>query len=117
LFAPKLAHRGAIPGDVAPVSELGSEQWTQAGAGDNPDVAALRAELAGWRAEATRRWAEAVGTSLATTARERAADERYHREVGELHDLIDELRGSTSWRVTKPLRAFSAVTGRLRRRP
>jgi FkbM family methyltransferase len=73
-----------------------------------------------WRAQAVTRWAKALDTeSELERLREEVADllrmhHHVHTELTDMHKQIGDLRRSTSWRVTKPLRFVSGLARRTR---
>ena len=90
-------------------------------------VPGLIEDVARWRTESTRRWASAMAeaevaarlrSDLDAQHENMAALQRHsdqlQREVEALRTQVADLRESTSWRVTRPLRA---VSGLLLRRP
>lgn len=92
-------------------------------------VPGLIEEISRWRTQAVSRWARAMADmDLVTSLRNELDDlyERYHELGGQHHELsqaahamhlqIAELRQSTSWRATKPLRFVAALLGRARGR-
>lgn len=93
----------------------------------------LADQLSQWRTVALSRWARALATEteferaeheLAELRQAGAVEagklrdlvEHFQRERAELRQQIDELRGSSSWRLTKPLRWLSWVAQRARDR-
>jgi FkbM family methyltransferase len=92
---------------------------------------ALVDEVVRWRGEAVSRWAEvmaqimnaeqaqalqtqvqALEVELQSLQQQRA---QLDQEVGHLRHRVMDLEGSTSWRVTKPLRTASGMAGWVRR--
>jgi FkbM family methyltransferase len=93
-------------------------------------IPALIEDTARWRAQAMTRWATAVArlsevaelrAQVEVLERECAKTRDQYRLLGEnaagLHKQIAELHGSTSWRVTRPLRAASGLLGDIRHSP
>lgn len=74
---------------------------------DAETIAELQRQLIFWRAQALRGWAEEVGSGGGVGPGGRAEIEEAHRIAGEALAELDAMRRSTSWRVTKPLRAVS----------
>jgi hypothetical protein len=89
----------------------------------------LLEEVVRWRTQAVSRWSAAVDNEaeMEHLRRQlRAAEDEYralarqhhelHQGVTGLHSQIEEFENSTSWRVTRPLRAASGTVTRLRKR-
>ena len=68
---------------------------------------AAREELMHWRGVALRGWSDA-----AVTGRAEVMEARYALAVADLRKQVDDLLASTSWKVTKPVRALKAVSSR-----
>lgn len=84
---------------------------------DDATAAIIRADFQGLGAEVQRQaWLETLPAELESVheelARRRRHEQELHQRLVAQKDHIDALEGSTSWRVTGPLR----VLGRLRRR-
>jgi FkbM family methyltransferase len=83
-------------------------------------VDSLAHEAIRWRAEALNRWAGALAKGPVATAlrRQLEALRAEHAELGHQHHLtvqeITALHGSTSWRVTKPLRTVGSTVAKVR---
>ena len=91
-------------------------------------IPGLVEEVSRWRAQAMTRWATAVANTaellevrdqLAEVRRQfRQLQEEHHQlfeSAGRMHQQIVDLHESTSWRVTKPLRAATTAVTRSRR--
>ena len=78
-------------------------------------IPSLIADAARWRTESVTRWANAVGK--VQDLQERIDDLQsenasLRREIDALRKWIDEFRTSTSWRLTKPIRALKSLVSR-----
>lgn len=74
-----------------------------------------REEMLYWRGVALSNWSSAI-----TAATQESSDEvrtRYAQAVDDLQQQIDALLASTSWRVTRPVRALKAAASRYRGAP
>jgi hypothetical protein len=91
------------------------------------EVEELRREVAVWRSSATGRWADAVISSrVERELRDELSDARVElaglaeqlrlarSEAANLRKQIDDILGSTSWRVTRPIRLASQSIQRAR---
>jgi hypothetical protein len=88
------------------------------------DAEALAEEVTRWRTQAMTRWASAVANSVKADDLRLALESTRNRceqlakdqealidDVGGLHEYIDDLVNSTSWRATRPLRYVSSLLG------
>lgn len=77
-----------------------------------------------WRTEAMTRWSSAVANTVTAddlrlelkSCRESYAGlakdrDSLREQVADLHRRVDDLLGSTSWRVTRPLRFITGLFG------
>ena len=77
-------------------------------------------QVSHWRAQAVTRWASLVGSLTEADRLQADLAELQHLHesaVEALHGQIEEIRRSTSWRFTSPLRVLGGLRSRLGRRP
>jgi FkbM family methyltransferase len=68
----------------------------------------LLTQVIHWRTVALSNWSQVVSRDI----KQQADLARLRRQIRRLRDEVKHLRGSTSWRVTAPLRKVSSVVGR-----
>ena len=93
--------------------------WTEALLGDRHQLATLSRQREELRQTARRLWYEAQGaTSHVQGLRDEIErlntqmevfDEAWNAELARMRDVIDQMRASTSWRVTRPLRLLTEL--------
>jgi hypothetical protein len=107
-------HLCSVEGSHRPLasSPLGAESpWTTAVLGDRHQLAVLSLQRNEARKIVNEQKARAIEMS-GEMAVARSEIEALRAELGGIHEVYEQMLGSTSWQVTRPLRQMSALRGR-----